>query len=206
MTVRLARAALVMLSAGLLSACAGNEAPDEPAVDTVRSPDVTAPSTPVIDSSPEPTSLVLGPDGLGLVSFGAPKSDVLAAIEPLAGPADESGPDCELRGPDSNFVRFDELSLTFDGDTFADYFVRVPPAEAATLDLRTEAGIGLGSTVADLTGVYGDQVQIPGLPADIFGGNDFAVSFPGFEKSLLGSLTDESDNGVITAFFTSVCE
>jgi hypothetical protein len=83
--------------------------------------------------------------------------------------------------------------------------VRPPSGTTASLNLATRAGIGLGSTVAALRAAYGDRMKIPGLPPE-FGGNDFAVSFPGAMRLLIGSLSAPTDDGRITGIFTQICD
>jgi hypothetical protein len=83
--------------------------------------------------------------------------------------------------------------------------VRPVAGSTASLGLATKAGIKLGSTVAALKTAYGDRLKIPGLPPE-FGGEDFAVSFPGSTNAVYGSLTATSNDGLVTSIFTSVCE
>ena len=139
------------------------------------------------------------------MSFGTSKADALAAIGAVLGTIDETGPGCELAGPTTNFVRWDELRLQFVDDQFDSYNVRPPLGVDPVLGLKTADGIGLGSTVADLQAAYGSRLTIPGLPPE-FGGNNFAISFTGTDRSILGSLTDTTATGTITGFFTQVCE
>lgn len=165
----------------------------------------TAPVT-TTTTTPAGAALVLRVDGLGLVPFGASKDATLAALNGALGALDETGTGCELGGPGATTARWKELRVEFAGEVFRGYNVRPPNGVAAALDLQTEAGIGLGSTVAHLQAAYGSRLQVPGLPAEVFGGNDFSVSFPGTDRKLLGSLTNTSETGTVTGFFTSVCE
>jgi hypothetical protein len=171
-------------------------------------PDDTTPTTAgggPSTSTPSAAGLVLKPDGLGLVSFGMTKIATLSALRDVLGPIDESGAGCEPAGPTANFIRWDELRLQFVGDQFDSYNVRPPNGVAPVLGLKTEEGIGLASTVAELEAAYGSRLAIPGLPPE-FGGNDFAVSFPDTERKVLGSLSDTSAGGTVTGIFTQVCE
>ncbi len=186
---------------------------DDPATTTTSSAVVTtvpvsttgAGSTTSPTTVPAAVAIVLHADGLGVVDFGATKDATLTALGALLGPIDETGTGCELAGPDVTTARWDELRVQFVGTVFDSYNVRPPPGEAAVLGLKTDAGVGLGSTVAQLEAAYGLQLTIPGLPPE-FGGNDFRVTFGGTGPELLGTLSDTSAAGVVTAIFTQVCE
>lgn len=156
--------------------------------------------------SPEPSEIVLGATGLGPIEFGASRAEVLSDLESRFGAPDESGPGCELRGPDYTFVRFKDLFVSFEGDVFVDYNTGVSQDGDPVLDLKTERGIGVGSTVADLKEAYGDRLSIPGLPAEVFGDENFAIAFPGAAEVLLGGLTSTDNDGTVTGFFTSTCD
>jgi hypothetical protein len=156
-------------------------------------------------STPSAAGLVLQHDGLGLVSFGMTKIATLSALTDVLGPIDETGAGCELAGPTANVVRWDELRLQFVDEQFDSYNVRPPNGVAPVLGLETAEGVGLASTVAELEAAYGSRLAIPGLPPE-FGGNDFAVSFPDTERTLLGSLSDTTAAGTVTGIFTQVCE
>lgn len=176
-----------------------------PVATSVAVTTTTAPAT-TTTTTPAGAALVLRVDGLGLVPFGASKDATLVALNGALGPLDETGTGCELGGPGATTARWKELRVEFAGEVFRGYNVRPANGVAAALDLQTEAGIGLGSTVAHLQAAYASRLQVPGLPAEVFGGNDFSVSFPGTDRKLLGSLTNTSETGTVTGFFTSVCE
>ena len=156
-------------------------------------------------TAPAVTALVLRNDGVGPVTFGATKSATVSTLDDVLGPVEESGAGCELIGPNVTTVRWKELRLQFVGDSFDSYNVRPPDDAAPVLGLKTEAGIGLGSTVAELQAAYGSRLEIPGLPPE-FGGKDFAISFAGPDRTILGSLSDTTATGTVTAIFTQVCE
>jgi hypothetical protein len=181
-------------------------APGEPGDTTPATP--ATPATPTTQGLNPPLTgtVVLRPDGLGVVAFGASKVDVITTLSSEVGQLDETGTGCEAAGPSASTARWDELRVQFIGPTFDSYNVRPPNGVAPVLDLETEEGIGLGSTVADLEAAYGDRLTIPGLPPE-FGGNDFAISFlPDTDKQILGSLSDTTDAGTVTGIFTQVCE
>lgn len=173
---------------------------------TTTGPPTTAGPAATTTTAPAASAIVLRPDGLGLVPFGASKDATMAALNAVLGPLDESGTGCELGGPGATTARWDELRVEFAGEVFGGYVVRPLNGAVPTLGLQTEAGIGLGSTVAHLQAAYGSRLQIPGLPADVFGGDDFGVSFPGTERKVFGSLSATTETGTVTGFFTQVCE
>jgi len=156
-------------------------------------------------TAPAAAALVLRADGLGLVEFGDSKDATISAISTVLGALDETGTGCELAGTDVTTARWKELRVQFVGATFDSYGVRPPNGVAPVLGLETEAGIGLGSTVAQLQTAYGAALAIPGLPP-MFGADNFAISFPGIERKLRGSLTGTDAASTVTGFFTQVCE
>ncbi len=162
-------------------------------------------STTTPTTAPSAVAVVLRADGLAVVDFGDTKAATLAALSAAFGPVDETGTGCELAGPDVTTARWDELRVQFVGTTFDSYNVRPPNGVAPVLGLKTDAGIGVGSTVAQLEAAYGLQLTIPGLPPE-FGGDNFRVTFGGTGPELLGSVSDTTAAGLVTAIFTQVCE
>jgi len=206
------RVFLVVTAVALLSAgCPDGD--DDPPTTTTSSGAVTtlpvsttgAGATTTPTTSPTAAAVVLRPDGLGIVAIGATMDSTIAALDAAFGPVDESGTGCELAGPDVSTVRWDELRVQFVSGMFESYNVRPPPGQPAVLDLETDAGIGLGSTVAQLEDAYGLQLTIPGLPPE-FGGENFKIVFGGIGPELYGTLSDTSAAGTVTAIFTQVCE
>jgi len=172
------------------------------ATSTTVPPSVTRPATP---TTAAPSTLVLESDGLGAVAFGTPKAAALAALTASLGPPERTGKGCELAGPDVTTTGWKDLTVQFVNGKLTSYNLRPVPGSTGSLGLATKAGIKLGSTVAAIKTAYGDRVKIPGLPPE-FGGQDFAVSFPGSTNALYGALTATSNDGVVTSIFTSVCE
>jgi len=203
----------VTMVAMLVAGCSGGD-DGEPsttgapaATTTTTVPTVTTAAVPTTAATtvPVPGAVVLRPDGLGVVGFGATKDATVTALSAAFGAVDETGVGCELAGADVTTSRWDELRVQFVSGVFESYTVRPPNGEPAVLGLKTEAGIGVGSTVAQLKAAYGAQVKIPGLPPE-FGGDDFAVSFPGTDRFVFGSLSATADTGMVRAIFTQVCE
>lgn len=173
-----------------------------PAVTTTGPPTTAAATT---TTAPAAAAIVLRVDGLGLVDFGDPKDAALSALSAALGPIDESGVGCELGGPGPTTARWKELRVEFADGVVRSYHVRPPNGVAPVLNLKTEAGVGLGSTVPQLKTTYGASLSIPGLGPE-FDPTSFGISFPGTNRKLLGSLTDTGDSGVVIAIFTQVCE
>ncbi len=144
-------------------------------------------------------------DGLGLVDFGDPKDAALSALSAAVGTIDETGVGCELGGPGPTTARWKELRVEFADGVVRSYNVRPPNGVAPVLNLKTEAGIGLGSTLAELKTAYGSRLTIPGRGPE-FDPLSFGISFPGTNRLLLGSLSDTTDSGIVTGIFTQVCE
>lgn len=211
------RTLLALAAAAMLVAGCTDDGDDPPATTTTSvAVTTTAPAvttTGATTTAPEVTSttppaaaaIVLRVDGLGLVDFGDPKDAALSALSAALGPIDESGVGCELGGPGSTTARWKELRVEFADGVVRSYNVRPPNGVAPVLNLETEAGVGLGSTVAQLETAYGARLSIPGLSAE-FGPDNFAVAFPATDRVLLGTLSDTSDTGTVTAIFTQVCE
>ncbi|MEA2825631.1 MAG: hypothetical protein QOG43_70 [Actinomycetota bacterium] len=165
----------------------------------------TTPTTPTTTPAAAAAAVVLRPDGLGVVGFGATKDATLTALSAAFGPVDETGTGCELAGPDVTTARWDELRVQFVGTTFDSYNVRPPNGGEPVLGLKTEAGVGVGSTVAQLQAAYGSRLTIPGLPPE-FGTDNFAIAFPGTDRIILGSLSSTTPAGLVRDVFTQACE
>lgn len=205
--------AVTALTAVVLTGASCTDDDDDPPATTTSSGAVTtvpvsttggaATTTPT--TSPTAAAVVLRADGLGIVAIGATQDSTIAALDAAFGPVDESGTGCEFAGPDVSTARWDELRVQFVGGVFESYNVRPPPGQPAVLDLETDAGIGIGSSVAQLEDAYGLQLTIPGLPPE-FGGDNFKIVFGGLGPELYGSLSNTTSAGTVTAIFTQVCE
>ena len=219
MTAMRARILFVVSAVALLAAGCSGGSDDAPATTTSSAVVTTVPvsttdgaasttlsgATTVPTTAPVPTGVVLRPDGLGVVAFGGTKDATLAALVTAFGPVDGTGTGCELAGPDVTTAGWDELRVQFVGTMFDSYTVRPPNGGEPVLNLKTEAGVGVGSTVAQLQAAYGSRLTIPGLGPE-FGGDDFSVSFPGTDRKIFGSLTNTTAAGAVRAVFTQVCE
>lgn len=184
-----------------------------PTTTTSIAPSTTGPTAasttttrPAATTTTAATAVVrLAADGLGVVTFGASKDDTVKALTGALGASTGTGKGCELAGRDVNTVSWKELTVQFVGGKFDAYTVRPTGAGPPSLNLRTPEGAGLGSTLGTLRTTYGSRLTVPGLPPE-FGGKDFAISFPGTTRRLLGTVTATTDDAAVTSFFTQSCE
>ncbi|MGI8683645.1 MAG: hypothetical protein ACR2MO_00820 [Acidimicrobiales bacterium] len=192
---------LVLLAALTLTGC--NSSDDDSATTTSTTGDASTSST---TDAPATPKVVLLAEGLGVATFGDQKTAVVATLTAAFGAPDETGEGCELAGTDVTTTSWKELTVQFaDGELDA-YDVQVPESESSALDLKTEEGIGVGSTVAQLKAAYGDRLTIPGLPPEFGTRDSFAISFSGSEEALLGHMDGPADSDRVESFFTQLCE
>lgn len=172
---------------------------------TTRPPETT-------DTTGVPTTtlapLVLEGDGLGPVDFGAAPEEAIAEVTARLGPASSDSGWVNSRGvfgtcPGNitRVVRWESLRLFFsDGPTdFGEdghhlFYYSQSSAEAdVVIDLRTAAGIGIGSTVEDLTATYGTRLTIEST-------SPFGVTFTvsGGPGLLSGTLTQSVPEGQVS--------
>ncbi|MDO8391256.1 MAG: hypothetical protein Q7V57_12280 [Actinomycetota bacterium] len=142
-------------------------------------------------------ALELSSSGLGELLFGDDSEGVFATLTTILGEADEDTGwlDTAMEalacpGTEVRFVRWHDLTITFSDESpyatgsrhFAAY--TYGPAAGDTIEpwgLATEAGLGVGDTVADLTEMYPDAVV---HLADELSGPSFYI-----EEGLSGFLT-----------------
>lgn len=172
---------------------------------TTRPPETT-------DTTDSPTTtlapLVLKGDGLGPVEFGAPPEEAIADVTARLGPASSDSGWVNSRGvfgtcPGNitRVVRWESLRLFFsDGPTdFGEdeyhlfYYSQSSVEADVVIDLRTAAGIGIGSTVEDLTEAYGTRLTIEST-------SPFGVTFSvsGGPGLLSGTLTQSVPEGQVS--------
>lgn len=121
-------------------------------------PAVTAPEVPVAEAPPAPAAAditldVLTADGIGPLTIGMTKAEVIAAVGDTRNPDAVGGPDpesCEefrpQRAPD------DVLVMIIDGK-----LARISLVDMATV--KTDKGLGLGDTADAVKAGYGDQAK-----------------------------------------------
>jgi hypothetical protein len=150
--------------------------------------------------SPTATSPQLEPDGLGVAQFGDDSEKTIAALTAVLGPPDHKSRWVEQycgtsEGGGGQIVAWGDLTVLLNdssrsmaggketvGRHFWEYEYGVPIWDdtvdrtipfARKLGLRTSAGIGLGSTVADVTSAYDYRGEFyTGL------GDSYGISFP----------------------------
>lgn len=170
---------------------------------TTSTTTTVAPTTTSTTVSPA-AALVLRADALGDAVFGADPESVIDYVRSILGPPTaDSGwadpfsafgvcPGTEVRG-----VTWDDLTLLFSDDTpvlsgrrhFFSYVYG--PAFGATIEpvgMRTDLGIGVGSTVGELRFTYPD-VQLNEA--------DFAGPWFAIEDQLTGGITGTADTDVV---------
>ena len=150
--------------------------------------------------------LVLRPNGLGDAAFGAEPDGVIAYVSSIIGaPTVDTGwvdplsvgacPGTELRQvswADLVLEFTDESSVTSGRRHFFSYqYGPTFGQNIAPAGLKTDAGIGVGSTVAELTGTYPSAVINPG---DDFGGPNFFIN-----DGLAGFLTGVTPTDTVTS-------
>ena len=130
---------------------------------TVPAPPISAPPPTTV---PVPAQVVLAPDGLGIVAFGDDGETVLATLAGVLGPPIDDRPlgSCPS-GEADRLVQFAELAVLFGGGRLVAW--DVGPASGTLPPLATAEGIGVGSSVAELRGSYGERLRLD--PDDPFG-------------------------------------
>jgi hypothetical protein len=184
------------------------------AIQTTEQPTTTT-TRPMTTTTRGPTTTTLPPivlesDGLGIVDLGATVDETIEIIASRLGGADSdsgwvnaTGSFGTCPGNIVRVVRWASLRLFFsDGPTeFGEdarhfFFYSQSPVETDTvIDLKTEEGIGIGSTVAELRAAYGPSVTIS---SDTHFGVTFTID-TGEPGLLSGTLTESIDTGLVTS-------
>lgn len=90
-----------------------------------------------------------GPGPARTIAFGAPRSEAVAAVSAILGPASEEGSNEECGAGPMQFTHFGTLSLNFQNDAFVGWFLRRP---ARTPPLRSATGVGIGTPRDQIVG------------------------------------------------------
>lgn len=150
--------------------------------------------------------LVLRANGLGDAAFGAEPDGVVAYVAAIIGaPTVDSGwidplsigacPGTEFRQViwGDLVLQFSDESNVTSGRRHFFFYQYGPPlgAQIAPAGLKTDAGIGVGSTVAELTGTYPTATIDPGSD---FGGPNFVIN-----EGLAGFLTGVNPTDTVTS-------
>ena len=150
------------------------EAPAQaaPVVMSRPAPAVTAPSTPAADArltvEGEGLRWFLQPSGSARpIPFGRPQSEVLASLEGLQGPAEKgTNQDCGA-GPVQTASWTNGPSLVFQDGRFVGWGL----GRRASGDIETAAGVGPGSTRAELDAAYSATVSQTSLGSEFSAGD-----------------------------------
>jgi hypothetical protein len=200
------KAALIMLSGLLLVATAACNGGDDKKDGTTES---TPPSIPLTTESTAPTTttapltkeaIVLAGDGVGPVKFGTNAAHTIARFMQALGEPEKNQPlpagtacAATRRLQWGNFqVLVNEVGSTSGAGKpgFGGWFLGA--TTGAPLDFKTEKGIGIGSTVAQLKAAYGADVNVAARGEE---GPGFTVTVPG--GLMLGLLTAATDAGKV---------
>lgn len=163
-------------------------------------------STSTTTTLPIGAELVLRANGLGSANFGTDPDGVVAYVAAIIGkPLTDSGwidpsavgacPGSELRQVTWGdlILQFSDVSNVTSGRRhFFSYAYgpsAVPGAPVSPAGLKTEAGIGVGSTVTELKGTYPTAVV---NPADDFGGANYSIN-----AGLAGFLSGVTDTDTV---------
>lgn len=172
----------------------GERAPSSSSPSTAPMATTTTAST--LTSLPAVDDVVLGPLGLGVVSFGSEAATVLPVLEARFGrPVDDRPLGSCPSGEVDRLVQFAELSVLLDVTGGREHFVAWDLGTPSTGRPRlvTAEGIGIGTSLAELRSAYGDRLQLS--RDDPFGpAFEVEVEPPG---RLGGTLTGISDNDVV---------
>ena len=149
---------------------------------------------------------MLRANALGAAAFGADPDGVVAYVSGIIGaPTVDSGwidplavgacPGTELRQvvwADLTLFFSDQSNVTTGRRHFFSYqYGASLGSSIAPAGLKTDAGIGVGSTVAELTGTYPTVVI---NPSDAFGGSNFVIN-----EGLVGFLTGTTPTDTVTS-------
>jgi hypothetical protein len=171
---------------------------------------VAVPSSPPTASptwSPEEarSRLHLQGDGLDMVGFGASQLDVVRTLTDVLGAPDEEGDQPCDGHPEvqSHWLRWADLSVRFDADTFVGYIegVHFPPGSAA-VDLGTRQGLSPGDSLDRARQLYGElplrhQAPTPGqVAAELF-----RVADPPGQGPLFGVVEGAGTESQVIAIF-----
>ena len=179
---RRASLGLLLASVALALAACSDDAQEGAATTTSRGPVATAsqesPATTVPVTGAPPTAatlpgqtVVLAADGLGAVRFGESAEATVAKLQAALGPpSGDRRPEGPCNPAVTRTLVWGNLQVNL-GPGFVGYEMSL---QGESRDLRTEAGIGRGSTVGDLQVAYGPRLELVPGEADA----RFSVALP----------------------------
>src|SRR5688572_20829113 len=187
----------VVLFAG--SAC-GGDGDKESATTTTAAPTTTSTAATTTTAVLTKDQIVLAADGVGAIKFGNNSANTIRRFMDALGEPEKNTPlpagtacGATRRLHWANFqVLVNEVTSASGAGKpgFTGWFLG--PPTAAPLDLKTEKGITVGSTVAELKTAYGDDLTVAGRGEE---GPGFTITAPG--GIMLGLLTAGSDAGKV---------
>lgn len=198
--MRLAHMILLAAALATLTIACSNETQRASVGGSMEAPPETR--TPASDASTTTTGLtagevVLSPDGLGPLAFGTQAAQALKGLTQAFGRAENWRHVPESSGcPATRIFTWKTLDVLVNEVTAASGSMRglvgwnLRGAESA-FDLRTEGGVGIGSTVAAVRAAYGEAVTIAQAnPASV-------LTMPGSGGVMTGELDGQGDRGKI---------
>ena len=167
-----------------------------------RSPAMPSPA-PSTASSPEPSPATPSPtpslqqielrgDDLAVTRIGAPKEEAVAAVAAVLGPGDTSPSGVSCVGSDSEVV-WPDLRLGFDAED------RLNGWSVGTPRLKTPSGVHVGTTVATLREVYGDDLIL--YPPNPDMGHAYGVR----NVEMVGFLSGDRPQDTVTGLANGAC-
>jgi hypothetical protein len=198
--LRLRRAIRIVLPAVLLAgaACGGDD--KESVTTTTAAPTTTSTAPTTTTALLTKDQIVLAADGVGAIKFGNNSANTIRRFMDALGEPEKNTPlpagtacGATRRLHWANFqVLVNEVTSASGAGKpgFTGWFLG--PPTAAPLDLKTEKGITVGSTVAELKTAYGDDLTVAGRGEE---GPGFTITAPG--GIMLGLLTAGSDAGKV---------
>ena len=198
--LRLRRAIRIVLPVVLLAgaACGGDDKESVTTTTTAPTTTSTAPTTTTALLTKD--QIVLAADGVGAIKFGNNSANTIRRFMDALGEPEKNTPlpagtacGATRRLHWANFqVLVNEVTSASGAGKpgFTGWFLG--PPTAAPLDLKTEKGITVGSTVAELKAAYGDDLTVAGRGAE---GPGFTITVPG--GIMLGLLSAATDAGKI---------
>jgi hypothetical protein len=145
--------------------------------------------------------IVLRADGVGDLLFGDPVDQVLGVMrERIGEPGEDLEQPCAEDGSAWRYLGWGNLSLLIAGERFIGFIsgIYYPPI-GPELDVRTEDGLRLRMTDAQLAEIYGERLEIRPMTRDdqveaaVFGIDGYRPEEGGAEQGIGGYLEPQGD-------------
>ena len=200
--IRLRRAARLVLTVVLLTgaACSGGDDDKESATTTTAEQTTTSTAATTTTAPMTKDQIILSPDGVGAMKFGNNSANTIRRFMDALGQPEKNTPlpantacGATRRLHWANFqVLVNEVTSASGAGVpgFAGWFLG--PPTAAPLAFKTDKGITVGSTVAELKAAYGTDVDVASRGEE---GPGFTITAP--TGIFLGLLTLGTDAGKV---------